>query len=105
MKMKIQPKLILAIDYVLILAIDISMRDYKKELDGHLEDTPAQLLSCPGKSIFSAAEVQQEKIEPEDELQVRERGNQWWFGECKKDSGRDSVRRDAVHRCTAQRVT
>ena len=38
MKTKIESKLILAFDYVLILAVDMSTRDYK-ELDGHLEDT------------------------------------------------------------------
>ena len=37
MKTKIESKLILAFDYVLILVVDMSTRDYKKELDGHLE--------------------------------------------------------------------
>ena len=47
--------------------------DYKGRLEGHLEDTPVQILSCPSKSIFSVAEVRQEKIDPEGELQVEER--------------------------------
>ena len=74
MKTKIESKLILAIDYVLVLVVDASTRDYKKELDGHLENISVQILSCPSRSIFSVAEVQQEEIESEGELQVRERG-------------------------------
>lgn len=55
------------------MVVDVSTRDYKKELDGHLEATPTQLLSFPRRSIFSMAKVQQEKIEQEGELQMRER--------------------------------
>ena len=50
----------------------------RRILMGLGEHMPVQILSFPGKSIFLVAEIQQEKIEPEGELQVRERGHQQW---------------------------
>ena len=39
MKARIESKLILAFDYVLILVVDMSTRDYNKELNGNLYNT------------------------------------------------------------------
>jgi len=58
------------------LVVDVSTRDYKRNLMGLGEHTLVQILSCPCKLIFPVAEVHQEKIKPEGELQVRERRHQ-----------------------------
>ena len=47
-------------------------------------------------------------MEPEGELRVRERGYQQWSRKCRTNSGRGSVRRDAVtqrHQRTSRRST
>lgn len=41
-----------------------------------MDNTPEKILSCSSRSIFSMAEVRQEKIESKSELQVGERGHQ-----------------------------
>ena len=53
--------MILAIDQLLIWVVECQREDYLRKLEGHLEDTPQQILIFPRKSIFLVVEVWQEK--------------------------------------------
>lgn len=58
--MRINSKLILLIDYVLILAIGAPTRDYKKDFDGHLENTLVQF-DFAKKLIYCVANMSCQK--------------------------------------------
>ena len=52
-----------------------------------MENAPEQTLNCSRRPIFSMDEVRQEKIKPESELQVVERGHQYTLRVQDKSGG------------------